>query len=161
MKIRHAAAQDLDRMMEIYGAARKFMAEHGNPNQWGPTNWPPEALVHSDIRDGNSYVCVNDAGKVIGTFFFIHGKDIEPTYREITDGAWLRDGPYGVVHRMASGGRTGGVGAFCLARAGSDDPEPVGFVPSRDGVDFIALCAYFVKHAHLGGIVPKSEEGVK
>ena len=40
-------------MMEIYGFAREYMAEHGNPNQWGPTNWPPEALIHNDIRDGN------------------------------------------------------------------------------------------------------------
>ncbi|MBD5518924.1 MAG: hypothetical protein HDR07_10755 [Lachnospiraceae bacterium] len=35
--------------MEIYEYARHFMAEHGNPNQWGPTNWPPEALIHADI----------------------------------------------------------------------------------------------------------------
>ena len=67
MKIRHSTEQDFDRMMEIYGYARKYMAEHGNPNQWGPTNWPPEDLIHCDIRDGNSYVCLNDAGKVIGT----------------------------------------------------------------------------------------------
>ena len=39
------------------------MAEHGNPNQWGPANWPPEALIHSDIEGGSSYVCINDAGK--------------------------------------------------------------------------------------------------
>lgn len=36
-------------MMEIYGFARKYMAEHGNPDQWGPMNWPPEALIHNDI----------------------------------------------------------------------------------------------------------------
>ena len=36
-------------------------------------------------------MCVNDDEKVIGTFFFTHGEDIEPTYREITDGAWLDD----------------------------------------------------------------------
>ena len=39
MNIRHSAEQDFDRMMEIYSFARKYMAEHGNPNQWGPTNW--------------------------------------------------------------------------------------------------------------------------
>lgn len=114
MKIRKSAEQDFDRMMEIYAFARDFMAKNGNPDQWGPTNWPPESLIHNDIRDGNSYVCINDEGKVIGTFFFIHGKDIEPTYRQITDGKWLDDSPYGVIHRIASDGAEKGVGTFCL-----------------------------------------------
>lgn len=114
MKIRKSTEQDFERIMEIYGFARKFMAEHGNPNQWGPTNWPPEWLIHNDIRDGNSYVCASDAGKVIGTFFFTQGEDIEPTYREITDGAWLDDSPYGVVHRISSDGSEKGIGAFCI-----------------------------------------------
>ena len=106
--------QDLERIMEIYARARSFMAQHGNPNQWGPTNWPPEALIRSDIAAGNSYVCMNDARHVIGTFFFDYGDDIEPTYREITDGCWLDDSSYGVVHRIASDGSEKGVGLFCL-----------------------------------------------
>lgn len=114
MKIRKSTMNDLDRIMEIYGIARDFMASHGNPNQWGPTNWPPEALILNDIKDGNSYVCTDDAGDVIGTFFFIHGSDIEPTYRRITDGHWLNDSPYGVVHRLASDGSVKGVGRYCL-----------------------------------------------
>ena len=114
MRIRHSAEADLWRIMEIYSFARKYMAEHGNPNQWGPTNWPPETLIRSDIRNGNSYVCLNDEGNVIGTFCFIHGQDIEPTYREITDGAWLDDSPYGVVHRIAGDGSEKGIGEFCI-----------------------------------------------
>ena len=114
MVIRNSTEQDFDRMMEIYSFARRFMAEHGNPNQWGPTNWPPAELIHRDIRSGNSYVCVNDEGKVVGTFFFIHGKDIEPVYRIITDGAWLDDSPYGVIHRVAGDGSEKGIGAFCI-----------------------------------------------
>ena len=51
---------------------------------------------------------------MIGTFFFIHGQDIEPTYREITDGAWLDDSPYGVVHRIAGDGSEKGIGVFCI-----------------------------------------------
>ena len=80
------------------------MAAHGNPDQWGPTNWPPEALIRKDIAEGSSYVCVNDAENVIGTFFYVRGADIEPTYRKITEGKWLDDSPYGVVHRIASDG---------------------------------------------------------
>ena len=114
MKIRHAAEADLPRMMEIYRQARLFMAAHGNPNQWGPTQWPPEALIRRDIRQGDSYVCVNDSGSVIGVFYFIQGRDIEPTYRHITGGAWLDDSPYGVVHRIAGDGSEKGIGAFCI-----------------------------------------------
>ena len=114
MEIRKSTAADVPRMMEIYAYSRAFMASHGNPNQWGPTNWPPEALIREDIRRGDSYVCLDDGGRVVGTFYFIQGEDIEPTYRSITDGAWLDDSPYGVVHRIASDGSAKGVGAFCL-----------------------------------------------
>ena len=117
MEIRKSTERDFDRMMEIYAYARQFMAEHGNPNQWGPTNWPPEALIRQDIAEGNSYVCENDAGHVAGTFFYTCGEDIEPTYREITDGAWLDGSPYGVVHRIAADGSEKGVGAFCIGWA--------------------------------------------
>ena len=114
MRIRKSTEQDLGRIMEIYAFARQFMAAHGNPDQWGPTNWPPEALIRKDIADGNSYVCVNEPGYIIGTFFFVRGSDIEPTYRKITDGAWLDDSPYGVVHRIASDGSEKGIGTFCI-----------------------------------------------
>ena len=117
MQIRKSTEQDLGRMLEIYAVARRFMAEHGNPNQWGPRGWPPEALLRRDIESGRSYVCLNDAGRVVGTFFFDQGADIEPTYRQIADGAWLDDGPYGVVHRIASDGSERGVGAYCLSWA--------------------------------------------
>ena len=114
MTIRHSTLSDLPRIMAIYASARRFMADHGNPDQWGPTCWPPEALIREDIRRGHSYVCLNGAGEIVGTFFFIQGEDIEPTYRRITDGAWLDDSPYGVVHRIAADGSERGVGAFCL-----------------------------------------------
>lgn len=113
MEIRHSTRADLPRMMEIYRRARQFMADHGNPDQWGPTNWPPADLIQSDIAGGNSYVCVSN-GVIVGTFFFCQGKDIEPAYKQIEDGAWLNGGPYGVVHRLASGGSVRGVGKFCI-----------------------------------------------
>ena len=114
MKIRHSKEQDFERIMEIYAYARRFMAEHGNPNQWGPTCWPPEDLIHEDIRSGDSYVCTDDEGHVVGTFYYICGKDIEPTYKEIEDGKWLDDSPYGVVHRVAGDGSMKGIGTFCI-----------------------------------------------
>ena len=114
LSVRKSTERDFERIMDIYVLAREFMAKHGNPNQWGTTSWPPEELIQCDIRDGNSYVCVNGDGKVVGTFFFIHGNDVEPTYRVIMDGVWLDNSAYGVVHRLASDGSEKGVGAFCL-----------------------------------------------
>lgn len=113
MEIRHTTEQDIYRIMEIYKYARRFMEEHGNPNQWGPTNWPPESLLRSDIASGNSYVCAL-ADKIVGTFFFKQGRDIEPTYCTIENGAWMDNSPYGVIHRLAGDGSTKGVGRFCI-----------------------------------------------
>lgn len=113
MEIRKSTTQDINRIMEIYAYARGFMASHGNPNQWGPTNWPPESLIHDDIKNGNSYVCIHN-DEIVGTFFYTYGKDIEPTYSVIDDGSWMDDSPYGVVHRIASDGSIGGIGSFCL-----------------------------------------------
>ena len=114
MKIRKTRPEDLDRLMEIYAGARKFMKENGNPKQWGITNWPPEALIREDIRKGNSYVCVNDRDRIIGTFYFVQGLDIEPTYKNIENGKWLDDRPYGVIHRIAADGSEKGIGSFCI-----------------------------------------------
>lgn len=114
MRIRKSNETDFKRIMEIYEYARGFMAKTGNPNQWGPTNWPPETLIHDDILNGNSYVCTNEDGRVLGTFFFEYGQDIEPTYRDINDGEWSQNEAYGVVHRIASDGSVKGVGKYCL-----------------------------------------------
>ena len=113
MEIRRTTVEDLPRLLALYARARQFMADHGNPNQWGPTHWPPEALLRQDIAQGKSYVCL-EAGRVVGTFFFTQGKDVEPTYRRIEAGAWRDDSPYGVVHRLASDGSVPGTGRFCL-----------------------------------------------
>ena len=114
MEIRETTTEDLPRVMEIYEHARRFMASHGNPNQWGPRNWPPQELIEEDIRTGRSYVCMNDKGRVIGTFFYDSGQDVEPTYRVIENGAWRDEGAYGVVHRIAGDGSEKGIGAFCI-----------------------------------------------
>lgn len=118
--IRHSTMDDLPRMLEIYACARKFMAENGNPNQWGPTHWPPETLLKEDIAASHSYIC-EAAGRIVGTFFYDYGPHIESTYENIVDGQWI--GPqrlgesgntYGVVHRLAGDGSVSGIGTCCL-----------------------------------------------
>ncbi len=113
MNIRKSREEDLSRIMEIYAHARGFMAAHGNPNQWGPTNWPPRALIEEDIRTGRSYLCEHE-DRIIAVFYFDHGHDIEATYRTIESGNWIGSDDYGVVHRIASDGTVKGVGRFCL-----------------------------------------------
>lgn len=116
MEIRIAKESDLIKIMEIYAYARQFMAEHGNPDQWGRTNWPPESLIRDDIRNGNCYVC-EDEGTAVGVFYYNYGEEIEPSYAVIEDGEWPGGSTYGVVHRIASDGSRRGVGTFCLDRA--------------------------------------------
>lgn len=113
MEIRHTTNRDLERIMEVYECARRFMAEHGNPNQWGVTQWPPEQVICEDILHRTSYVCVCE-NRIVGTFFFRSGEDVEPTYRRIIDGKWQNDSAYGVVHRLAGDGSVKGIGKFCL-----------------------------------------------
>lgn len=116
MEIRKTRLEDLNTVMVLYAHARAFMAEHGNPNQWGPTCWPPEDLIRQDIARGKSYVCLSE-GRIVGVFYFDQGPDIEPTYAQIEDGAWRDQSPYGVVHRIASDGTQRGTGAFCITWA--------------------------------------------
>ena len=113
MEIRHSSEDDFLSIMNIYDYARHFMADHGNPNQWGPTNWPPKALIHDDIAARKSYVCIHE-NEIVGTFFYDFGTDIEPAYHIIEDGAWLCTEPYGVVHRIAGNGSVKGIGSFCI-----------------------------------------------
>ena len=53
--IRTAAIEDLLSLRRIYTAARAFMAQTGNPTQWG-ASFPPEELLREDIRQGRLWV---------------------------------------------------------------------------------------------------------
>ena len=94
MYVRPATESDLTRMLEVYAGARAFMAAHGNPDQWGADNWPPEALIRTDIKSGKSFVCLSgtepsppDCGNIVGVFYFDFGPEPEPDYRGITGGS--------------------------------------------------------------------------
>ena len=101
--VRTAIMADLPRILEIYAHARQFMAETGNPNQWGKTN-PPRETLEQDIHQGLLHV-VEENGNIHGVFFFSMEED--PTYSAIYDGQWESDTPYGTIHRIASDGSGG------------------------------------------------------
>lgn len=100
--VRKAEVSDLLRIEEIYRHARQFMADHGNPNQWG-TSHPPKDQLLKDIQLGDLYVITGEED-IHGVFYFSIGED--PTYAAI-DGAWRADTPYGTIHRIAGDGSGG------------------------------------------------------
>ena len=111
MEIRKAKLDELDALMAIYDSARAYMRENGNAEQWG-NGYPSKELIRTDIETGHCHVCVED-GEILGVFCYFEGED--PTYRNIYDGAWLNDKPYGVIHRIAVARHRKGVASFCFA----------------------------------------------
>lgn len=110
MEIRTATEESLAEILEIYAHARKFMAQNGNATQWGDT-YPPLECVKQDIGEGKCHICVED-DRILCVFYFAREED--PTYRIISEGRWLNDRPYAVVHRIASAEGVRGAAAFCL-----------------------------------------------
>lgn len=92
-------------LQEIFAVARRFMAETGNPRQW-TDGYPSEQLLREDILSGDSYV-IEYYGETVATFLLRGGED--PTYRNIYGGAWLDNGPYATIHRIAGSGKMKGV----------------------------------------------------
>ena len=111
--IRHTRPSDLPRLQEIFAIARRFMAANGNPHQWAE-DYPSKELLLRDIDSGDSYVCEQD-GTIVATFVLRGGED--STYRVVYDGAWLDDGPYATIHRIASSGEVKGVVALAVGYA--------------------------------------------
>ena len=108
--VRKAKMGDMPDLLRIYDAARVFMAEHGNPTQWGDGYPIPEQL-EEDIRRDRLYVVCDRQDIPHGAFAYILGE--EPAYEAI-DGAWPNDRPYGTIHRLAGDGTMPGIFAQCL-----------------------------------------------
>lgn len=98
MKIRASRLNDIDRILEIYEIAKKYMRDNGNPYQWD-SSYPSRRIIENDIEQKTSFVIVDDDDIPNATFMFCVGD--EPSYAKIFDGKWLNDNVYGVIHRMA------------------------------------------------------------
>ena len=110
LSIRKTTAGDLADVLSVYESARSFMRENGNETQW-QGGYPDEELIAADIRQGYSYVCL-DQDRIVGVFSLIPGED--PTYGVIVGGQWLNDHPYATVHRIAVSGGRRGAATFCM-----------------------------------------------
>lgn len=113
MQIRKTLDTDISAVMDIFDTARAFMRAHGNLEQW-PVGTPSRTAVEADIAAGGSYVC-EEGGRVVATFAFLPGPD--PTYAQIEGEGWHGEGPYRVLHRVASDGSVHGVTAAMFAFA--------------------------------------------
>lgn len=106
IRIRRASLEDLDTIPTVFAQARAAIATLGI-DQW-QDGYPTEQHIADDIKNGYGHVLCID-GAVQGYFAVIAGG--EPTYDKIYDGAWLTDGSYLTVHRVATSDAVRGKGA--------------------------------------------------
>ena len=113
MNIRPAQQGDLPALLEIFAHARAFMAQTGNPTQWG-NEFPRESMIEDDIANQRTMLLVdtcNGHERILAQFALCPGED--PTYAKI-DGAWLDDDSYVTIHRIASSGIVKGAAKDCI-----------------------------------------------
>jgi ribosomal protein S18 acetylase RimI-like enzyme len=98
MKIQLSTLDNVPAVMEIINDAKAYLASQ-KINQW-QNGYPNKEQVENDIKNGESFVVINDVNTVMATSMFTTNK--EPSYKVI-DGNWLIDETekYGVIHRMA------------------------------------------------------------
>ena len=87
MEIRKTTLQDVDTVLDVFAAAKRYMRANGNASQWGD-EYPDRSIVTYDIACGSSYVMLEN-GEIVGTFALFLGED--ESYRVIEDGAWHLD----------------------------------------------------------------------
>ena len=99
--IKKAEVKDLAKLDMIYEAARRYMRESGNPDQWG-MSYPGEDILLNDIANAVLYT-----DEEFNFAFVLMGE--EEAYRDIYGGSWLNDKPYLTIHRVAGNGKVKGV----------------------------------------------------
>lgn len=132
----------MPRLLEIYEAARRYMRSTGNMEQW-TGGYPSRETIMDDAAQGWLYLVecrdmqapcsCKDAHDVAGGHTTDERRDVvgcfclrpspEPNYSFIENGRWLDEGPYHVIHRLASDGSVKGVGravfGWCMERCGN------------------------------------------
>lgn len=96
MEFRLAKREDIDKIMLIIEKAREYLKNEGI-DQW-QNGYPNRDTIENDISNSNFYVLSEDKD-ILGVVALSF--DGEETYRKIYEGAWLTDGNYAVIHRMA------------------------------------------------------------
>ena len=97
IRIRQATFEDIEAIMPVFEQARAAIAALGI-DQW-QDGYPSREHIEADIVKDVGRVLVAPDGTVQGYFAML--TEPEPTYAEIFEGAWLTDGAYLTVHRVA------------------------------------------------------------
>lgn len=111
--IRRATESDLDAVMAVYDAARRFMRANGNLTQW-TNGYPSRERAESDLAGGWLWVMDGPgAGGPVACMSVMPGPD--PTYASIEGEPWLDERPYWVMHRLAVAESGRGTGSAMLS----------------------------------------------
>ncbi len=94
-----AKLEDVEKILEIYEEAKRFMIKSGNPDQWDKS-YPSKDIIISDIRDGILYKYVIDNCIEAVTVIDFNG---EESYNKIVEGGWSSNDKYATIHRLAIG----------------------------------------------------------
>ena len=105
MILRKARREDRERMLRIIDEARAYQLSYGN-GQWAD-GYPSTALISEDIENGIGYIAETD-GRTAGCMAIVTH---DPSYDAI-EGAWITDGPYIAIHRLAFSDEYRGRGLF-------------------------------------------------
>ena len=99
--IRIATSDDLPSIMEVIADAKQLLKESGSPQWQDSDGYPNEQTFLNDISLNQLYVCINkDNNQVIGVV--VISKIPDECYNKITNGQWLSNQPYYVIHRLAA-----------------------------------------------------------
>ncbi len=94
--IRTMQPEDIPAVMDIIREAQRSLKALGI-SQW-QNGYPNEEAFQRDIKNRIGYVLAAD-DRIAATAAISFAPD--PTYGEIYEGAWLTEGAYGVIHRIA------------------------------------------------------------
>lgn len=115
MEFQLAKSECLDRMCEITDQAKAQLKDMGL-DQW-QKGYPNKAIWEQDIKDGCTYVAIDD-NQVVGQFAFLTAP--EASYEKI-EGAWLTadDATYSSLHRVcvADGHKGKGIAGKMIQKA--------------------------------------------
>jgi len=128
LSYRHAALEDIPRVMEIVADAKRSLKKH-RVDQW-QGDYPTAAAFEQDVANDELYVLCH--GEDIAGFLMVTSRP-EPCYDDITDGKWSSDAPYCVMHRTAVAAEYRGSGmAEYLVRCAED-------ISRKSGVKYLRV----------------------
>lgn len=100
MYIRKARAEDLNAVADLYDIGRQTMYHQNNTFQWNE-NYPLLEDAAADLEINGLFVVTKDkeSEEILGCFSLLPGPD--EAYFNITEGAWINNLDYVVIHRVA------------------------------------------------------------